>query len=271
MIDCLIFSKDRTAQLDLLLRSIKSNFSELKNITVLYKFSNSVYRNGYIKLQKRFPNINWVLEMNFKKDLLEIINSFQNKYSLILVDDEVIVNDFKIETSLPILSRDDVHCISLRMHPNITYTYTADVPNEFKGGFEYVDDLNLWKWKKCNPVSDSGYPSCINSHVYRTTDLKHWCSLIDFSNPNSLEGQLNTKRNMFKDYMVCFNIPKTVNIANNLVQTGDNRHSNLTSNTVEFLNDKYIKNHIISLEPFTSIEKNTPTFEFDYIWCKYDD
>lgn len=272
MIDLLIFSKDRAPQLDLLLRSIDLNFKDInfKNISILYTFSNSFYEQGYLKLKRRFPNINWILEFDFKKDTIDIINGFKNEFSLILVDDEVVVNDFSIKSALKILREDDhLHCISLRMHPNIDYTYTANVPNKFSE-FQYVDNLCIWNWRDCNSISDSGYPSCINSHIYRTEDLKYWLSFLKFYNANSLEGQLNNQRSIFNEYIACFYTPKTVCIANNLVQSGTNRHSNDEKNTVEFLNGKYLHNNIIDLEPFIEIEKNTPTFEHKYKWIKYE-
>ena len=52
----IIFSKDRAAQLDLLLRSIEKNFAKpyYQNVTVIFRASNQSFVDGYKKLIKKW-------------------------------------------------------------------------------------------------------------------------------------------------------------------------------------------------------------------------
>ena len=52
MINAIIFSKDKACQLELLLKSIRRNTSNLFDIKVIYEASNSVFNQGYEKLKE---------------------------------------------------------------------------------------------------------------------------------------------------------------------------------------------------------------------------
>ena len=52
MINAIIFSKDKACQLELLLKSIRRNTSNLFDIKVIYETSNGVFKQGYEKLKE---------------------------------------------------------------------------------------------------------------------------------------------------------------------------------------------------------------------------
>lgn len=270
MIDCLIFTKDRACQLELLLRSISDNFKELTNIKILYKASKPEFDASYQILLNKYPEHTWVRETNLVKDIRQIIFGFEQEFSMTLVDDEIIVRNNEITPILNMLRKwpNEVHCASLRLGKLIDYTYTSDVkspPPAFLK-VESEEGILAWDWEQCNPISDWGYPSCINSHIYRTDFFKDIVMRLNFNNVNSLEGTLNQKRAEFKKLMVAFEHPKTFNVANNLVQTGTNRYNSNPEYSTSSLNDKFLSGYRISESDFYDIKINCATTERDYTW-----
>jgi len=269
-IDCLIFSKDRACQLDLLLRSIKDNFEEIHPI-ILFKQTNENYKLGYEKVNSYHSGYEWIEEESFVPDLRKIVSTFRNQFFLVLVDDEIVIRDYPIKNAMYALElNNDLHCVSLRMNPSIHYTYTADLaspPPTFFDDYRF-DDLLFWNWENYDGRTDWGYPSCINSHIYRKEFIIPMIQNLPFNNVNRLEGLLNLQRSSFKKQMACFNKSKTINIANNLIQTGTNRHSNNPEYSVENLNRKFLEGNRISTENFYNYDNNLATLERDYIWLK---
>jgi hypothetical protein len=272
MIDCLIFTKDRACQLDALLKSIDDNFPELGKITIIYKSRDHEFNLGYKRVMDKFPQHNWMEETNLTQNIKDVVGNFTQPFCLTLVDDEIVTRDQSIKKSLSLLAQQpDIHCISLRMGTNVNYTYTANVNSPQPAFSIYAhEDTHLynWNWKKQNPIADWGYPSCINSHIYRTVFFKNIVLPMNFRNVNVLEGMLNAQRVMFPPHMICFEKPKTINIANNLTQTGQNRHSGKEEFSLESLNNKYLDGHVIDVKPFYNLDINMATFEKDYTFKK---
>jgi hypothetical protein len=279
MIDIVIFSKDRAMQLELLLRSIRDNFKEIKKVNIICTGSNEEYIKGYMKLMKMYRQHNWIAEKNLIEDVKTVINNFNEKFAMTLVDDEIVIRNHSVQTMLPILEdNEDIHCASLRLGMNIgNYCYTADVKADIPE-FEIMskswsnkDGSNIykWDWTKGDGRVDWYYPSCINSNIYRTEFLKDWVNNISFGNINDLEGTLNQNRNTFKHYMICMDKSKTINIANNLTQSGYNRHSDKTEFTLEELNKKFLGDYVIDEKDFYNVDNDIATFEKDYRLIKW--
>jgi hypothetical protein len=263
--DCLIFSKDRACQLELLLRSINDNFNGL-NCQILTLGSNDKFQHGYNIVRSKYPQHKWFKQNSLAEDIKNIIRTFSSKYCLCLVDDEVVISDYDIKEGFELLDiRNDLHTVSLRLHPSCNYCYTANMYDKIPK-YEKVGNLNLWRWADQNPAHDLGYPSCINSHIYRTEEFKDYvCEKLKFYNVNNLEGIFNLQRKHFRPYMACFDKPKTINIANNLTQSGNNRYGKNSMFTLENLNNKFLEGYKISTKNIYGIDINMPTFEHDYI------
>ena len=268
MIDCLIFTKDRACQLDLLLRSIEDNFPELGSIKIIYNASSPSFLSGYQILFHRYPQHEWIEETNLVKDIKDVVSTFENEFSMAFVDDELIVRKHDITPLLDTIRTNElVHCASLRLGKQVDYTYTANIPSPPPNFIKKEGhDIYGWKWEEQNPNADWGYPACINSHIYRTELFKGLILQNNFKNVNDLEGMFNRARQYFKPVMICFGEPMSLNVANNHVQTGSNRHSNKDEYTVESLNDKFIAGHRIDPAPLYGYETNMATLELDYTW-----
>jgi hypothetical protein len=268
MIDCLIFSKDRACQLDLLLRSVSDNFHELdkKNIRIIYKSSNDDFEKGYNNLISMYPEIEWIKETHLITDIKKVVQTFNNELSLCLVDDEVVNSNMDISQGMKtLLSNPTIHCMSLRMHLNINYTYTSNTQSPPPSLlYDNTNNLIVWQWADCKNSSDWGYPSCINSHLYRKDFFKNLIISANVSSVNELEGYINSKRNTFPKHILASFQSKTINIANNLTQSGNNRFNRDERFSLENLNEKYLHNFRIVTNNIYNTKNTMATYEQDY-------
>jgi len=273
MIDVLIFSKDRACQLDLLLTSIEDNFKEINNVKIVCKGSDDNFIKGYMKLFEKYPEHSWFPETTLIEDIKNIVNHFEEEFAMTLVDDEIVIRDHSIKPLVDVLkSYENIHCASIRLGTNIgNYCYTADlycdIP-EFDVMRLGEDSVYKWDWTKGDGRVDWYYPSCINSHIYRTSFLKHWMNQIRRGNVNDTEGMLNSNRGEFKHHMICMKKSKTINIANNLTQTGYNRHSSKKEFSLKKLNKLFLDGDVIDKTKFYGIENDQATYEKDYVLTK---
>lgn len=270
MFNCLIFSKDRAMQLDLLLRSIKDNFPEINKIHILWKASDNFYLSGYTKLIKKNlsnKNYTWYKEVDFKFTVKKIVgNFFDQKYSLCFADDDVIINKPSFDNILKAFD-DTVININLKMNPNINYCHSASI-NLDKPKFIENQDFLKWDWTKCNSNGDWGYPQPINSVIYSTDYFSKLIEKLEFIYPNNLEDAMNNNRNSSKPYMLSFLNTISLNIPNNITQNRHTPHSNNKSFTIESLNKKFLADYIIDTENLYNYENKAVHCEVDYDFIK---
>lgn len=259
MVNYIIFSFNRSCQLELLLRSIKEFFIDWEAfpIYILYKYSSDNYKKGYDKVKKLHPEFNYIQESNFKIDLLKLLN-IKNYYTIFSVDDDVFKEEFYFNCpEVKILNTDNnVSCISLRLHPGINYCYTENKntpPPNFLSKDPYT-----WSW--VGLPGDWGYPMSVDNTVFRTSDIISKCLTINYNNPNTLEGNLATTP-IQKPLMICFEKSKVFNIPINRVQTvNSNRYGNISA---EYLNNKFLEGYIIDLESLKGFNNMSAHQEVD--------
>lgn len=240
----IIFSKDRACQLELLLRSMNLHWSEAyeHNIKILYTYSNDLFKQGYDKLTSDYDyeDVEWVKESNFKEDLIRLVED--KKYTIFFVDDQVFKEDFSLSEISVFEHREDILCVSLRLHTNLSYCYTANVPMK-------SIPSTVFEWS--GRGGDYGYPMSLDSHIFRTKDIKPYLERLSYRNPNSLEATL-AMYPMNRPRMMCFEKSKTINNVCNKVQTNNqNKHGNITA---EFLNEKFLSGYTISTENIEGIK-----------------
>ena len=245
MINIIIFSRDRACQLELFLRSMKHYFREFSShkINVLYTYSNEKYKVGYEKLFKihNDSNINYIKEVTkFRDHVLSLIDQ-SKEYTVFFVDDIVFKNEFST-TSKPFryFVDDKILCISLRLHPNLSYCYPAQIhmtPPLF-------EDNMTFKWR--GQSGDYGYPMSLDGHIFKTKDI-YPLLILPYNNPNSMESILSVYP-LNKPKMICFDESIIMNLPINRVQIYNNNvHGNVSAS---FLNDQFLNDYIIDFEKF---------------------
>jgi hypothetical protein len=270
----IIFSKDRPLQLHGTLESFRLRCLESATVpvSVLYRATSPEYVNGYERLKKEFStelSIDWIEETDFKKNLLDqLIDSdsrktgligriFGNKvvpkhlFVLFLVDDNLLVQDFSLKTTLATLDRTpDSIGFSLRVGKNTHYCYSNRCQQAFPEFNNAAEGVLSFHWPGCE--GDFGYPIEVSSSVYRTQHLLSLLQNLPYTNPNRLEQVLSVSSRLFakkQPKLLCFDqsvafcapLNKVQNILNNRAGSTDEYSS-------EALNQLFLNGYRIDVE-----------------------
>ena len=269
-----IFSKDRAAQLDLCLKSIHENLSNLSehwNIYIIYTSSSKEFKDGYKQLMKEWysqPNAIYFLpEDKYKgfRKTLEYCMKHWEDYVLFFTDDDIVYKEF--EHTFNILKAkfenyDNLLSISLRLGCN---TFIQD---QYENRMCFVPDAVIktektivtWDWKEESMLHEEtnfGYPFSLDGHVYRTKDAK-WIieNTPKYHNPNTLEAKVHRIHVMDTEYAVnlademgCFKKSYVVNAPINRVQeTFTNSAGIFFEGQPEELNSLFLKGKRLTLD-----------------------
>lgn len=239
MFNILIFSRDRAAQLDALLRSIQENFVNYKafKFCILYTYSCGFFKQGYQLLIKRFPEFEFILESDFKKDTSKAIKD-KNRFTIFGHDDSVFVDKFDTTSSefTSFVRGQDVVSLSLWMHPGMVQSYGKGCRIELP---DFASDLS-WKWR--GQKGDWGKPFSTNFTIFKTKDIINVIRNEEYINVNLLEWFIS-RINFKKERAVCFSAPVVINIPVNSVQSVTMNKAveiSLDRCNVQYLNNKKI-------------------------------
>ena len=264
MIQFIIFSKNRSCQLDFFLRSIKLYAEWLLNkVVVLYKADNEFFQQGYEEIQYLHPSITMIKESDFKNDLIEIIDP-KIEYIMFGVDDDVFINEF-IFNDFQWIRQINSFTYSLRLNNRMDYCYTENrvYPNLPK--FDKIDDKIIWNWKEISG-GDYGYPFSLDCNIYRFSDIEKYIRDLEYHSPNTLEGETAKYRDNFENRkMVAFQENKIINLAINKVQSDNGNRCGVIS--AEYLNQMFLEGHRLSFDSLIGIPDNSP--HIDYIKMKW--
>jgi len=244
----ILFSKDRAAQLELFIRSMKEYFNEYNShkISVLYTYSTDFFKKGYDKLILKYPELNWFKEKNFKSNLVSLLD-INKKYTVFFVDDIIWKNKFSIQDIefKNFENNQNILTLSLRLHPNLTYCYAASVNMK-------PLSTNVWNWRGL--PGDFGYPMSVDGHLYRTNEIIGLVKGLQYKNPNQFEAILAAYP-INKPLISCYNKSIIFNNPCNKVQTNNpNKHGNISA---EYLNQEFLNGNIIDLEPYRGLDNES--------------
>jgi len=269
-LNCIVFSKNRPAQLELLLRSYKKFFKEWKDArtTIIYRASDKEFFEGYKKVQQLHPEFEYSLETNFQQDVLKQIIP-ENPLTMCLVDDIVFKSNWSLRDEIFSVFHNNPHmvAISLRLHRGIDHCFAIDQPSPAPNFRKEVPgEYLIWSFKEYNGT-DWGYPYSVDGNAYNTNLIASLLSRVQFQNPNTLEAILNDPRIISQSppYMACYNGPsKLLNVPANKVQVVFNNRC-LNSYSTKELNEKFLGGKLISLENIETItDNNTVHYPVDY-------
>jgi hypothetical protein len=223
MLSTVVFSKNRAAQLDLLLQDLTLP------ATILYTYDPE-FEAGYNKLIPIYPNFTFIKEDDFKKQTIELL---KDEYILFLVDD-----DFQTEQF-------DIGCKEFEQfknNPRKIISFSLRLCPAFANNIPFKE-YNLWEWKKY--WHSFGYPMSVSSTIFRKNDILPIMVEHDFNNPNELEITLRKYR-QYKPYMGCCDTVKFANVLANQVQT-QYKFKNMKTPLKE-LEEKFLSEQRISLK-----------------------
>lgn len=177
-----------------------------------------------------------------------------DQHLLFLVDDNLFVRDFSIQTMTNALqAHPDALGFSLRLGKNTTYCYAVDQPQALPE-FTILDSACLkFNWSLAE--LDFAYPLEVSSSIYRGSDLFPLIAVRAFSNPNELEYQIAVSAKQFtntRPFLLCAEQSCTFCNPLNLVQNfAPNRASGKVEYTSERLADLFEQGYRIDVAAYT--------------------
>jgi GT2 family glycosyltransferase len=245
VIRLVVFSKDRPAQLDLLLRSIERFVPREVHTAVVYTAAEELHDRGYAVVRDAHPWAEWVNEREaggFKPATLRLVAEAGERIGF-LVDDIVFTHPLELDGApLAALDSDpEVLCCSLRLDPGKTYCYALDRQMT-------PPPATTWQWMGIE--GDWGYPMSLDGHVFRTAQIAPLLERLPYRNPNELEAAL-ADAPLALPKVTCFDVARIVNVPDNRVQdTAPNRHG---GGSAARFTPALLAGRRLDLEPFVGL------------------
>ena len=258
MITAIILSKDRAAQLHLLLESIQKINTNLFDIKVIYESSNDVFEEGYKKTQAHFflkdkyglnfP-IRWYKreEETLSLDILKRINR-KRDLTCILSDEDIFFSRCPSFKKIITLFRNhDITALSFRLGSNTVIQnpysineYFVDKPDSS----EIIDETFIkWDASDVKPFTNFAMPLSNHGHVYTSKLLDY---VLRRTKIGDIEGfEYGLQQNLYSGLfhgdippsMAC--LEESVLITNSAFKVSDAEPSQF--GTTDFgLNDRYL-------------------------------
>lgn len=251
--DVIIYTKDRTCQLDLLLRSIKDNFVNVNKVWLLEDWSNKEFRTGYDKIKSLDYglDINFIKQtrVNFYEALKTTADNSEVDYILPFCDDDVFIRNVDA-TDISSYVDNTTIGINLRFSSDLTVSYSSGdilpLPE-----FLPADGYLKWNWTTYKiPNSRWGYPYMAGAMIYRADFFRFMINNIKFDLPNSLEcAMMNERYKWRKDFIVGFKHSPVVNISVNRIQNDvPNRGGRDVNYSPSELNAIFLAGSVINTE-----------------------
>jgi hypothetical protein len=189
-LNVIVFSKDRACQCASLLRSVADHLRPLPaSVTVLHRATTSEFAAGYnlAMATARCDSVVWRQEISFETDLRGLVLGLpDNSLVMFLVDDDIVFRETALNTVLDSFTKEHLF-LSLR----VSRSYTADLPPEFMR----TDSCLQWRWNfSKRKLVTWNYPFSVDGNIFHAEHLKRMVNEIDFTAPNSFEGNMHARR-----------------------------------------------------------------------------
>ena len=270
----IIFSKNRSCQLHLLLESIEKNSNNIFDVIfVIYTYTTKEYFEGYDKLILRFPNVSFIVEDDFYNNTMDSVNS-GFEYTTFMVDDMIFYK--KLESTMEDIkgvfdiSEKPISCFSLRLGMNCNYSHPANLSYKL-GNHEKIGNFNIVNVRE--QKGDFAYPLSVDGHIFKTDFIKKCLHKIGrFSNPNVLESRLQNLMGEINPNMVFLDESVIVGVPVNLVNdTHKNRQGIMFPFSENDLNIRYNNGETVDMTMMNFNNINGPHKEIEYKFKKYSD
>lgn len=254
MITCVVFSKDRSAQLDLLLTSIwKNSRFLLCDLRVLYTFSSLEYELGYEILIKEWGNlVTFIKEENFHGDLISA-STTDSPLIMYFTDDDIVYRKIplKISEIKSLFDEIEVGCLSLRLGRNtvIQNPYTNEQAETPKYIANIEDRFIIWNRNSLSTNSNYAYNLSVDAHIFRSKTIHTILKSFVSEHPNDFEGKLQNYTQLVSPVMA--SPPQSYVVGVPVNKTNDkvgNENGKIFPESSEYLNSQYIKGKRIQLE-----------------------
>lgn len=281
LITSIIFSKDRPAQLDLCLNSIKKNFPDSKHNIVIYNNSQD-FADSYRTVQKEHSDVLfWPQGPSLFKDTYAAIASAKYDHVCFFTDDDICFAEVPSIPYEAIFTESYVTCVSLRLGLNICQrSHEGDVSSD-KVGEHYING-DIISWPRTSYLYGSywSYSLSVDGHIFRKEDMTNMIDELCYlesrykwgHTPNVLESELQRFWTTSPNFMIAPKSSVVVNSPNNRVQEShpENRAGDSHAADSYFLLGKYLSGQRIKLEYLNFDNIKCPHTEIDLMVGMHD-
>lgn len=253
-ITSVVFSKDRSAQLDLLLNSIQRNARHLfSDIRVLYIASNDEFQSGYDILIKEWEDlVEFTRETNFCEDTRRL-STTDEKLMCYFTDDDVFYRkvDFKLKELINLFESMEIGCFSFRLGRNtvIQNPITKEQTNCPNYIANYNGKFQIWDKNSVSGNSNYNYNLSVDGHIFRSKTINGVLGGFEFEHPNDFEGRLQNLKQLFSPLMASPEQSYLVGIPINTVNSKcKNQFGTYFPQSQLDFNTKYLQGKRIKLE-----------------------
>jgi hypothetical protein len=262
----IVFSRDRAAQLDLLLTSLRENAPALgEQLSVLWTATDDAHREAYARCSAEHPEASFVAESCFADDVRSLLAA--SKLVVFLTDDSVLFRPLaeRRDTPQQLLEADpQLLCFSLRLGRNCEYCYPVGREQE-RPSFEQRGDVLSWSWRGAD--GDFAYPMSLDGHLMEAALVRGLLGAEQPVNPNQLEGLLAdaAKARRLPERMASYADSHLVSIPVNRV---NETHPNRSADTADpgLLNERYLAGDRLALEAIDFAPVDAAHAELDLRW-----
>lgn len=251
MINLVVWSKDRAAQLHLLFESIERFAKNTFRTSVIFTSSDSKYREGYERVMSEFSKGDFLFvdEQNWWEDTYARISTPREKYVCFSTDDTVLYRE--LPKRIDNIITPDVCTFSLRYGLNTT------LQNYHTGEYQpslvnYLDEGECvsWRFSDYHPHSNYGYPFGLDMHVFKKDLIYKLIKRQELKNTNELESYLFHCKNYAPPMIRSFKESVAVNIPVNSI-SGVTRAGETFNSPTSYLNEQYLDGKKIDLDAIT--------------------
>lgn len=267
-LEFVIFSKDRALQLHGLLSSMLYHLKGLYRVRVLYCASTDMHQKAYEEvagLMEDGLSVEWHREVDFRKDLIEVLHAGQCSRMCFLVDDIVFIRPVDFERLNGAIL--DQGILSLRLGRGIDFCYTKQKSMRQPVLTKVDGDENLLSFSWGDGQYDWGYPLSVDGHIFPRNEMIVAVESLDYRAPNSFEAALQLLNPLYarrKGY--CFELPRMLNIPLNRVQ--DEKKNISADISPESLLKQWNDGLMLDYKKLESVSTRSVHQELDVIFCK---
>lgn len=164
MLHALCFSMNRPMQLDGYLRSVRRFIHPMPALSVLFRATTPFFREGYDEIERKHPDVKFILERNFAGQLGNWLNQ-TGPLVMFGCDDVIFVRNVDLESATALLSGEkELLACSLRLGCNIRFSQSEplEIPQP---AFQRIGEMLVWNWQQ--EKAHWRYPFELNGTIYR--------------------------------------------------------------------------------------------------------
>lgn len=251
----IVFSRDRPAQLDLLLRSLELN-APPEETRVIWLGTERRYQAGYGLIEGIGR-----MQMEFDRDLRSCVEECVDPTITFFCDDDV-------------LYRPQADAVERLLAEPLMLTFSLRLGRENRD-MAHPDDWApgrghwLWVWYY-RERENFGFPGSVDGHIFRTEDVRELLGEEAFRTPTFVETVISLRCDGFKDrrpLMGCFPDQRLVGVPVNRVSHESScRAGERHPQSTHHLNKRFLGGERIVLERLDFSAVAGCLYELSYVW-----